>query len=102
MRFFQTYGVQEYYVYDPEENTLDIWRRADGQLIGINAPAECMSPLLGIRLVRSPEQLTLYHPDGNPFTSYPEECDRANQEQSRAEKLAAKLRELGVDPDTLD
>ena len=102
VRFFQQYGVQEYYVYDPEENTLDVWEREGDRLVGGSSPPEWTSPLLGIRFVRSPEELTLYHPDGQPFTSYPEECDRANQEQSRAEKLAAKLRELGVDPDTLD
>ncbi|MGB5898049.1 MAG: hypothetical protein WBG66_07605 [Geitlerinemataceae cyanobacterium] len=30
-----------------------------------------------------------------------QECQRAEQEKQRAEVLAAKLRELGVDPDTL-
>lgn len=101
VRFFQKYGVQEYYVYDPEENALDIWQREGIRLVGGSAPEEWVSPLLGIKLVRSPESLMIYHPDGKPFTSYQEECDRANQEQERAEKLAAKLRELGVDPDTL-
>ena len=69
--------------------------------MGGSAPPEWVSPLLGIRFVRSPETLTLYHPDGRAFTSYQEELERADQERDRAEKLAAKLRELGVDPDTL-
>ena len=94
VRFFQQYGVQEYYVYDPDENTLDVWQREGDRLIGGSSPPEWTSPLLGIKFVRSSETLTLYHPDGKPFTSYQQECDRAD-------KLAAKLRELGVDPETV-
>ena len=94
LRFFQRYGVQEYYVYDPEDNVLDIWLRGGDHLINSPSQPEWISPLLGVKFVRSPEGLTLYHPDGKPFTSYQEECDRA-------EKLAAKLRKLGIDPDTL-
>ena len=101
VRFFQTYGVQEYYVYDPEKNTLDVWQRENDRLVGGSAPPESISPLLGVRFVRSPETLTLYHPDGREFTSYQDELERADQERDRADKLAAKLRELGVDPDAL-
>ncbi|MEM9770649.1 MAG: Uma2 family endonuclease [Cyanobacteria bacterium P01_D01_bin.73] len=101
LRFFQQHGVQEYYVYDPEENTLEVWERDGDRLVGGNDPDEWVSQLLGIRFVRSPETLTVYHPDGRAFTSYQEECDRADQEQTRADKLAAKLRELGVDPESV-
>ena len=66
--------------------------------------------------MRSPETLTVCHPNGKSFTTYQEECDQAEQERERAnqaqaqaqrerdraEKLAAKLRELGMDPDALD
>ena len=116
VRFFQTYGVQEYYVYDPEHNTFDVYQRDGDRLVGGSAPDEWVSPLLGIKFGRSPETLTVCHPNGEPFTTYQEECDRAEQERERAdqaqaqaqrerdraEKLAAKLRELGMDPDALD
>ncbi|MEM9771973.1 MAG: Uma2 family endonuclease [Cyanobacteria bacterium P01_D01_bin.73] len=116
VRFFQTYGTQEYYVYDPEQNTFDVFQREGDRLVGGSAPDEWVSQLLGIKFVRSPETLTVYHPNGEAFTTYQEECDRADQEQARAdqeseradreqnraEKLAAKLRALGMDPESLD
>ncbi len=40
-----------------------------------------------------PEML-LFYPDGQAFTSY-------NQEKQRAERLANKLRELGLNPDEI-
>jgi hypothetical protein len=59
--------------------------------------------------------LVLYRPDGERFKTYTElmqERDLAqqernqaweerNQERERAERLAARLRELGMDPDTI-
>jgi hypothetical protein len=48
----------------------------------------------------------LYYPDGQPFTSYNEERQRAETERQRAEterqraeRLAAKLRELNINPE---
>ncbi|MGQ9529721.1 MAG: Uma2 family endonuclease, partial [Chloroflexus sp.] len=49
----------------------------------------------------------LYWPDGRPFLSFVElqaqaeqERQRAEQERQRAERLAARLRALGVDPES--
>lgn len=38
--------------------------------------------------------MLLFYPDGQAFTSY-------NQEKQRAERLAHKLRELGLNPDNI-
>ncbi|MGD1852469.1 MAG: hypothetical protein ACFCBU_18430 [Cyanophyceae cyanobacterium] len=85
VRFFQTYGVWEYYVYDPENNTFDVFLRERDRLVGGSAPEEWGSNLLKIKFVRSPETLTLYQPDGKPFTSDQEECDRADRKSQRAD-----------------
>jgi non-ribosomal peptide synthetase component E (peptide arylation enzyme) len=38
--------------------------------------------------------MLLFYPDGQAFTSY-------NKEKQRAERLANKLRELGINPDEI-
>jgi hypothetical protein len=49
--------------------------------------------------------LQLFYPDGSPFTSLTEQrrradvaVERAEAERERADRLAEKLRSLGVDP----
>ncbi|MEY3556195.1 MAG: hypothetical protein RLZZ580_2251, partial [Cyanobacteriota bacterium] len=58
-----------------------------------------VSPRLGIRFQLAQPELLLYYPDGQPFTSYNEERQRAETERQRAERLAAKLRELNINPE---
>jgi hypothetical protein len=67
-----------------------------------------VSPRLKIRFELDGMELKLYRPDGTPFRSHTElnqvaeqQRQRAEQEFLRAEKLAAKLHELNIDPDTL-
>jgi hypothetical protein len=45
--------------------------------------------------------LNLIRPDGTRFLTYVEIDRQLAEERRRAEKLAAKLRELGLDPDTI-
>jgi hypothetical protein len=56
---------------------------------------------LGIRFQLAQPELLLYYPDGQPFTSYNEERQRAEAERQRAERLAAKLRELNINPEEI-
>lgn len=66
------------------------------------------SPRLGITFDMSSGELVLRKPDGEPFLGYNEleialdkERQRANAQEQRANALAAKLRELGINPDEL-
>ncbi|MGC8641927.1 MAG: Uma2 family endonuclease, partial [Isosphaeraceae bacterium] len=43
--------------------------------------------------------LRIIGPDGQPFPSHQELMDHAEAERQRAERLAARLRELGIEPD---
>jgi Uma2 family endonuclease len=118
--FYQRYGVEEYYLYDPEHVVLDGWQRAGSQLVAIPDLEGWVSPRLRIRFDVSSGDLILYHPDNSPIRTYVElglenqqlasqkeraekdarEAREARQKaDERAEKLAAKLRALGVDPD---
>lgn len=59
------------------------------------------SPRLGVRFDLSGPELQIYRPDGQRFLSYVEIAQQAEQERQRAERLAERLRELGVDPDQI-
>nr|MCU0571152.1 Uma2 family endonuclease [Oculatellaceae cyanobacterium Prado106] len=92
--FFDRYGVEEYYLYDPDKNDLSGWLRQEQRLEVIDPIDNWVSPRLGIRFDCSGEELRILRPDGTVFTTLQEE-------RQRAERLAAKLRELNIDPDSL-
>ncbi len=46
-----------------------------------------------------PNNLRIIGPDGQPFRTHQELMEQAEAERQRAERLAAKLRELGIEPD---
>jgi Uma2 family endonuclease len=96
--FYDRYGVEEYYLYDPDKNDLSGWLRQGDRLTVIDPIANWVSPRLNICFDRTGEILQLRLPDGTPFTTLEEERQRAAAERQRADKLAAKLRELGIDP----
>jgi Uma2 family endonuclease len=112
LRFYDQYGVEEYYIYDPQRHYLEIYQRQAKHLKRVSHLNGWVSPRLGIRLVLRPDTLELYHPDGQPFLSSVElarlktaamahaeqEAARAEQEAARAERLAERLRALGIDP----
>lgn len=118
-RFYNRYGVQEYYLYDPNRDELLGWQRSDGELEEIQAMNGWVSPRLGIRFEMSDGEFKLYHPNGEHFKTFLElaaseenalrlaasertqaeqERARAEQERARADRLAAQLRQLGIQP----
>lgn len=105
LAFYDKYGVEEYYLYDPDRGALDGWIRREGRLQPIEQLQGWVSPRLGIRFELDEDgQLILTRPDGQRFLS-PEEIEAqreealraAERERQRAERLAARLRELGVE-----
>ncbi|MEH2066505.1 MAG: Uma2 family endonuclease [Nostoc sp.] len=84
--FYDRYGVEEYYIYDPEKNNLHGWLRSEDGLDVIPQMADWVSPLLKIRFVPSSEGLQLYRPDGERFLTYTEISRNAEQERQRAEQ----------------
>ncbi|NES95165.1 MAG: Uma2 family endonuclease [Desertifilum sp. SIO1I2] len=114
--FYDRYGVEEYYLYDPERNDLSGWLRSQERLDVIDPIANWVSPRLGIRFDLSGEELALIRPDGERFATYVEiqrqlaqlqarvlETESLlEQERLRAERLAQRLREAGIDPDAIE
>lgn len=123
LAFYDRHDVEEYYIYDPDTNALSGWERADGYLVENPVMQDWISPRLGIKFDLSmPPELQIYRPDGEPFLSFEDVSQRlksatreleaisqtlSNTEQAlavetdRNQRLAAKLRELGIEPDTI-
>ena len=112
-RFCERYGIEEYYIYDPDDFELSGWLREGATLEEIPEMAGWISPRLGIRFEPRPGGLEIYRPDGRRFETYLELHRRgeaaerqvvlalreAEMAHGETERLKARLRELGVDPD---
>ncbi|MFP4009737.1 MAG: Uma2 family endonuclease [Spirulinaceae cyanobacterium] len=125
--FYQRYGVEEYYVYDPDDNELIGFLRSGDWLEPISVISGWVSPRLEIRFETLENTLEIYRPDGRRFLT-PVELDRlreaefqraererqrAEQERQRADEairqleaereryqaLLAQLRQQGIDPE---
>jgi Uma2 family endonuclease len=120
--FYRRYGVEEYYLYDPDKGDLTGWMRDGEELPEIEQMLGWVSPRLGIRFELSQGELEIYRPDGEKFVSYVElakqkelvqqelaqEKQRSEQEKQRAEQaeeqletLRALLAQKGINPDEL-
>ena len=128
-KFYERYGVEEYYLYNPEQVDLTIWQRRDQELEAVESADGWVSPRLGVRFQLSETALQIFGSNGAPFVSFVElaqlreqaelraeqEQQRAEQERQRAEQaetlleqersrseaLEARLREMGIDPNLL-
>ncbi len=109
--FYQRYGVEEYYLYDPDSHNFQGWLRQEGLLSSIPEIKGWVSPRLNIRFDLREDGLEIYSLDGQKFLSSIElsqrlEQERLKAEQARlqleqerlkAERLAEYIRSLGID-----
>ncbi|BAY90733.1 MULTISPECIES: Uma2 family endonuclease [unclassified Tolypothrix] len=110
LQFYQRYGVEEYYIYDPAKNDLNGLLRSGDSFEVIEEMNGWVSPRLGIRFQLTAATLEIISPTGQKFLT-PVEIDqlreqerqRAEQEHQRAEqeRLAkeAALQELQQERD---
>jgi hypothetical protein len=102
-KFYKRYGVEEYYEYDPESGTLEVWLQQGDFFRSTIIENECKSPRLGVTLrLEESGELSIFGPDGRKFLRPVEGVIRAGQAEARSERLAAKLRELGIEPELID
>jgi Uma2 family endonuclease len=118
--FYGRYGVEEYYLYDPEERELVGCLRSNQHFEVVENMQDWVSPRLGIRFDVAGEELQIYRPNGDRFLSYLEidrqleqerlkaeeaqlraeqESQRADRAEERAARLSEQLRAAGIDPD---
>jgi len=69
-RLYERSGVEEYYIYDPDNVMLAGWQRAGETLRAIPAMDGWISPRLDVRFDLSGDELRLLGPDGRPFATY--------------------------------
>ncbi len=106
--FYERYGVEEYYLYEPNVVDLTGWQRRNSRLEVIDQMVGWVSPRLGVRFELSEEELQIYRPDGDRFLTHLEldqqrqqEKERAEQAEARLEALHALLKERGINPEQL-
>ena len=114
-QFYERYGVEEYYFYNPQTLELGGWLRRESQLEAIEQMDDWVSPRLGVRFQLSETGLEMFGPNQEPFVSFVE-LDRLRQqaearaeqaemlleqERSRSQALELRLREMGIDPNQL-
>ncbi|NJL65031.1 MAG: Uma2 family endonuclease [Methylacidiphilales bacterium] len=106
--FYQRYGVEEYYLYDPETGELTGWLRAENELQEIAEIIGSVSPRLGVRFEVFNGKLQIFRPDGQQFLTYLEldrlreqERERAEQAESQLQALRNLLKSKGINPDEL-
>jgi Uma2 family endonuclease len=85
-RFYERYGVEEYYLYDPESGELSGWQRQGETLEEVAQMHGWVSPRLGIRFALDSGVLQLYTPAGERFATYVELLKQREQERQRAEQ----------------
>jgi Uma2 family endonuclease len=123
LQIYARCGVEEYYIYDPDRFILKGYLCSeDFYLERIDNMTDWISPRLGIQFNLVGDELELTHPNGKIFETFNNvatERDAFQEEKQQLEiqkqqleiqkqqlqidknKRDAKLRELGIDPDTL-
>jgi Uma2 family endonuclease len=120
LEFYEHYGVEEYYIYDPDNVEL-VGMLRTGDKLRLHSPMDgWVSPRLDIRFDLSGAELRIFAPDGQPFVSFSALKDQREQAEQRATQaeqratqaeqratqaeqeraaLATRLRELGIEPE---
>ena len=100
-KFYRKHGVEEYYLFDPDRQTLKGWLRDaddldEGSLDADDLGEERLQPIaemngwvsprLEVRFEVEDGELQLYRPDGEPFATYAQVVEQKRQERERAEQ----------------
>jgi Uma2 family endonuclease len=133
LEWYERYGVEEYYLFDPDSVSFKAWQR-EGQYLRLIQDANVKSRRMSITFSIVDDSLEVIFPNGATLEGLLEvydraeaekyradeereradeererakaaklqaeaEKERAEAEKERADKLAAKLRALGIDPE---
>lgn len=101
-QFYERYGVEEYYIYDPDRLSLGGFLRQNDRLEAIEVIEGWVSPRLNVRFTLNQDGgLELYRPDGRLFERYEEIAARAEREHQRAEQAEQRATQAEAEVDRL-
>ncbi len=110
-KFYERYGVEEYYLYDPQSLELTGWQRQQEQLEAIEQIDGWISPRLGVRFQLSDKGLEMFDPSGEAFMSFVElaqlrreaqaQAIEAEQLRQQAEQLRQQAEQRATDTEAL-
>ncbi|MEO0538202.1 MAG: Uma2 family endonuclease [Cyanobacteria bacterium P01_A01_bin.123] len=97
--FYDRFGVEEYYLYDPNRVDFNGWIRQDERFVIIEPLSGWVSPRLGIRFELTAETLKIFTPSGDLFLTYVELGQRMQAAEARA--IAAEQAQQAAVPQLL-
>ena len=94
--FYRRFGVEEYYLYDPDPSRLELsgFLRRQDDLVEIATMPGHVSPRLKVKFEMADDGLHLIRPDGQPFVTFEEIAHEADEQRKRADRLQAELDRL--------
>ena len=92
LEFYDRYGVEEYYLYDPDNIVLSGRLRSGAGLQPVGPMHGWVSPRLGIRFDLSGDELVIVRPDGRRFLTFLE-LEEQQEEARRQAQDAERRRE---------
>ena len=105
-QFYESYGVEEYYLYDPDNGELVGWIREGDRLKEIQQMQGWTSPRLKVHMEVVDGELVLTGSDGRKFASYVELAEQRNlaekgklEAETKLAKLREQVRALGANPE---
>jgi Uma2 family endonuclease len=99
--FYEEYGVEEYFIYDPDDNQLVGYVRRGDALKRCRPINGFVSPRLGIRFDLSGPELVVRYPDGQPFLTFEELAAERDHLAAERDHLAAERDHLAAERDHL-
>lgn len=83
-KFYERFGVREYYTFEPENGELKGWQRLKERLVPIDTMRGWVSPLLKIRFELESFDLKIFRPDDKPFVMPVELSEQVDRQTARA------------------
>ena len=91
-QFYQQYGVEEYFIYDPDNGSFEAWQRTGNRLVKVEKVWGFVSPRLRTRFEpgEGPDNLKIFGPDGRRFSTYVELIEEGAVRSSRTAAANAR------------
>lgn len=93
LKFYERYGVEEYYVFEPDDVELIGWVRSQNELELIDEMNGWISARLGVRFQITIDNLEIFAPSGERFLTFVELGQLREQEKQRADEAERQLEE---------